>query len=555
MRKIITNTGSHWMMLIGILILATGFRLSLNLSSILIPGINGGYYPLMIRGAIINHHLPFEDLPLLFWLETIWAKLFLIFSSNRESAIIMASKTADCILPVIAAIPVYLLSRKNKLKKATPFILAGFTILFFPSSYLLTGDMHKNALALVWLAALFRGMEEYRSNCNLRNGLQILIFFILLGLTHFGTLMIGFLALPFIISMPFKQTIRSWWLKRNLGIIILLLLIVLITSSLFFLIPGRMNHLLSLIGNPFRIFEHPILWYLLDGQKVLTPFLLGFGLTIQILSLGVLIISLRMKRGIYWALLATIISSPLIGIEWYLRLAIMAHIPLVFGLIAIWPVIKPITRWFLQSTLFVLIVSSLFLVATGRRSSSISESEIIDFQVLKNSKIIKEYDLIIARHGLEWWTSWYLSCHIAQEQAIQAEDFMKYERIMILHQYQGKTGRFLRGQANFNEPQKPADAVPLWQGEVLQLYLIESGSFQFVDPESKLISTGKIFQNQTGQWFIKNQLYTNEMILTSKQKAKLSSTYQSETSYRVYGKRKPFSLKIKIDKVSPMGEG
>jgi len=45
--------------------LSTAIRFFFNFSQELIPGVNGGYYPLQVRSILMEGHLGFSDMPLL----------------------------------------------------------------------------------------------------------------------------------------------------------------------------------------------------------------------------------------------------------------------------------------------------------------------------------------------------------------------------------------------------------------------------------------------------------------------------------------------------------
>jgi hypothetical protein len=48
-----------------------------------------------------------------------------------------------------------------------------------------------------------------------------------------------------------------------------------------------------------------------------------------------------------------------------------------------------------------------------------------------------EKTLVVARHGLEWWTAWYLHTHIAHENAVTADDWKNFDNVYFLHQKAG----------------------------------------------------------------------------------------------------------------------
>jgi hypothetical protein len=45
--------------------------------------------------------------------------------------------------------------------------------------------------------------------------------------------------------------------------------------------------------------------------------------------------------------------------------------------------------------------------------------------------------LIVAHHGLEWWTAWTLHTHIAQAQALKPEDWKKYKYVWFIEDKRG----------------------------------------------------------------------------------------------------------------------
>jgi hypothetical protein len=40
--------------------------------------------------------------------------------------------------------------------------------------------------------------------------------------------------------------------------------------------------------------------------------------------------------------------------------------------------------------------------------------------------------LVAAQHGVEWWTAWFLHTHIAQPDALSADDWQRYEQVLFL---------------------------------------------------------------------------------------------------------------------------
>lgn len=535
---------SQWVFLLGIYLLAVFLRLRLNFAQDLIPGVNGGYYPLMIRGIIEKKQLLFQDLPMLFWLEALFTRILSFFIGTSDSTILLATKLFDSLIPAFILVPIYFHSRRQKVPKESALLLASFVVLFFPFSYLLSGDLHKNALALAILAFFFSGLEAYRKSGNIKTGIACLLLLIFIGLTHFGTFLIAGMAIPLLLGdhVTGKNLSLKKMAGKTLPIIVLLGGILL----LIFLIPDRMNRLSDLIRQPLRIFEQALWSYILTGQKVLTPFLMTFILSLHLLSFFVLIHSFFTKKGIYWAGMAFILSSPLIGFEWIIRLAMMAHVPLIFSITAQWEYGNKYSKLILQLLLVIFLSASVYLAFMGKKSTAIAAEEIQEFAILQSSGILEENTLLVTRHGLEWWTAWYLRKPIAQEQAVTEKDFDIYDKILIVNQFKSKKDRYQRVQSNFYEPQTHPLDLPIWEGNVFRIYQANPQTYPFVKENLELISTGKLFQKPNGDWWVQNQSCRNPLILTENQKKELSSTHKPLTTYRVYGRRKPFSLAIQV---------
>jgi hypothetical protein len=53
-------------------------------------------------------------------------------------------------------------------------------------------------------------------------------------------------------------------------------------------------------------------------------------------------------------------------------------------------------------------------------------------ETLRNQPHESERTLVVATHGLEWWSAWILHTHIAQAQALRAEDWQRYGSVLFL---------------------------------------------------------------------------------------------------------------------------
>jgi hypothetical protein len=143
-----------------------GIRLYFNFSQELIPGVNGGYYPLQVRSLLSNGSLGFPDMPLLFYLNAFLVKLISLFGfSITDSLIINVVKMVDSISIPLLLISLYKINAYENKNTSRIFeaSLISFTVLSF-SPLILTSDLQKNALAITFLFAFIAHLIAYQNN-------------------------------------------------------------------------------------------------------------------------------------------------------------------------------------------------------------------------------------------------------------------------------------------------------------------------------------------------------------------------------------------------------
>ena len=84
--------------------------------------------------------------------------------------------------------------------------------------------------------------------------------------------------------------------------------------------------------------------------------------------------------------------------------------------------------------------------------------------------------LVVARHGLEWWTAWSLRTHIAQPSAVRPADWSRYRQVFFLRQKGGSDTSLPvgLGQPPFEDPAIPRDALVVHDGPCFTLALLGS---------------------------------------------------------------------------------
>ncbi len=156
------------------------------------------YYWVQVRGILDTGQMPFDDLPLLFYLYAALAAVLQSIGLDSSAAIVNATRALMSITPALVAVPVFWLVRdigtteRLDIRQWTLVGVAAFlplTIAHMPEM------LQKNAMGLLLLSGLM--LAAYRMlQARSRNSLIAAIcLFILIALTHLGTLAVALLFL------------------------------------------------------------------------------------------------------------------------------------------------------------------------------------------------------------------------------------------------------------------------------------------------------------------------------------------------------------------------
>jgi hypothetical protein len=120
---------------LSIFVFALAVRLLINFHYELIPGMNGGYYPLQVRSILENGSMGFSDMPLYFYLNAAVVKVVsFITPTDIDTIILLTVKILDSLFLPLLLLPFYYLvknlgARKNCRCSPKPSLLC---LLFFP---------------------------------------------------------------------------------------------------------------------------------------------------------------------------------------------------------------------------------------------------------------------------------------------------------------------------------------------------------------------------------------------------------------------------------------
>lgn len=460
--------------LFGFLLLLV--RLVLNYHSSLIPGINGGYYPLQVRSILNTGQLGFPDMPLYFYFNALLAKLIsLTGTTDIDQITIHCSKILDSASLPFFVIPLYMIEKhilKGANKTYVALILVFFVTLSF-SPLALTSDLQKNAFAIPLMTFYLHYLLFYYTTRSRKHLFLFLLFFILTGLTHFGV---------FVVSAAFLILSLSLFFGRK-AILPILLLVVAAVSLVAVFDNERAFRILASVST---LVEKPVLIQPKSSLEILN-YLLSY---LLIGSGFYCIIKFSDRMPAYYKKLLTalillifLLSFPLMDMEYARRFSLMLFIPQFIVLHILFRYIRSRPVRVLYLLYLVLFTGTSFIMLTGRmKPASISEEAFLDLKNMEKYLEDPENTLIIARHGLEWWTAWQLGTKVGQDKSVDRNTVHEYEKLIILVQLSGINATGPAQGRPFHEPFFPVEKEAFYTSEYFRATELDAEDFDRIPP-------------------------------------------------------------------------
>lgn len=450
-----TTIFPHWEKLLLIVLLAAGARAWLLFRTPWMPGINGAYCLVQARALLERGSLGLPDLPLLFHLHAGLARfLVLVSGRSQDDCIVLAVKLCDALLPALAAVPVFFLVRKwsERLGRGVlvPLVAAAISVGAAPLLGMV-GDFQKNALALVWFAALIAALHAWIERPDWRCGSVLLGCLALLGVTHVGVLGSALVLLAAVAMMAlllrwsdWRQLLRGGGHGRVLLVWVAgsaLVLAVAVGVVAWKFDPARVQRLVGAVLHPTSFAA---------SDLMLAPPGGGFFLLMRWLIFGVFALATLPALFLVWrrrqhlsladaavpagcALTALTLSGPWFGMDKSMRFQLIALIPAILD--ASFALLHIDRTWLratlaLTAALFMIGPTALLLSQGGK--PILSEAALQEVASLAPKISNPDRTLISAQHGVEWWTAWLLRTRIAQGSALRAEDWSHFDSVLFL---------------------------------------------------------------------------------------------------------------------------
>lgn len=551
------KTWWNWAPVVVFMLLAAAIRLLFTASPdyYLLEG-DGPYYPLQVRSLIENFKLGYPDVPLIFILEAILAKiLYLVNFASLDECIVASIRILDAILPPLAAIPAFLIGREVQVphikSKLLAYILVGFAILNITTVYILSQSLHKNALAVIWIffyLYFILRMIKYSTKKDFRNALLVLT---LCALTHFGSFgVLLLITVVFLLFWVFQNRGQLKQISPKTKTIVITIIISLIAALAFF----DLERFYRLLYLPVKLFEAPVFLLLLNGQNVQTNFLVLILMNLLTLIALFIVMSIRKKidvpRKVFaYSLLAIsfFMTSPLLGAEWANRLYMISYIPICTLYLLIFS--SAPKKWVNIFPAIVFIGLTIVSVMTGmtqRGFRTISNEAYSELKSLKEQNIFGKKSLIIARQDLRLLASWLYGTKGASDYALTKEDFKQYDAVYAIRQIKGSNYPINRQRGETDLPQ---DSLLIYKGNYFVVFNVtDTENWNYEVKTTPKLSGTIVFVN-SNTIGLKNGWTSNVTTVQLSNETKIKLLNKEEKLkegmfVEVWGKGKPFSLTV-----------
>ncbi len=457
------------------------------------------YYYVETRGMLINGSLPYPDMPLLFYIYSITAKVLAWLGLKQDTAIVSATRFWMCLIPSLIPLVVFLIIRQINKGVALD---RQFWLLIAASAILPLHLVHqpefsqKNVLGMFLLFILI--YQTRMAFIGWKNNLEVLlgalVVFLLITLTHFGTTGVAILyttslILAYSFLHPDTKSSRSLLLIGLVMTLVSLFLIYAIDIDRFY----RIWHYLvssfptSFIGSLFSSQTGGI-----DKLVAATGIILPIILVVLFYRFFSRIrASLETPDQVF--LLSNILFFYLLLLPVYdqLLLGRFANFLSIPSLIIIVYLLKfsswqSITKRVVTHTL----VMAFSIMAFGEYMSltihSRNNREVFaDLMTVKQQVIFDQNDLIITKNGAEHICNWFLGTKSGVITALNQSDFEQYRNIYLLNPIEGELNfDGIQGKRADNEKDRyffmlrnipePKNAVPVYHSKYIQLLKLES---------------------------------------------------------------------------------
>lgn len=478
--SLMKKLNKEYLVLAIVFFISVAVRLKINFSTEYIPGCNGAFYLLLVRSIIETGSLIYKEFPLIFymqaWIALVPIKLGLL---NINTAIDLTSRLFDSIVPSLSIIPAYLIVKEIlPEKKKTVLLISSLAVLHF-TFFSLVSDFQKNALSILWLFWLLYFLLKCNKEINAKNIIGTIAFFVLTGLTHFGCFGVAILMVMVNVIIVYLKNVSIS--KIIVALLAAIVVFALSFSFMYWVSKWRAQSFLDII---FKLFSEPIIFMILRKEPVLSPYDLFHMLLVNIISVVSLVLLIKNNKFyenrnksfvITTAVVSLVLSSPFISYDFSQRLLFISYITIIPLLAFIYYKSNIILRRVISIAITILIAISVLLSVMRPVYSNMNAGLYASLEKMKKYVPNEKRTLLVARHGMEFWSSWVLRNEWSREIALEPGYFNWYTKVFFIRQKKnippfGPSGIF---GVPFKEPSLPEDFKLIYSDENFGLYLIQ----------------------------------------------------------------------------------
>jgi hypothetical protein len=487
-----TSHGSSLRLWVGtslvIIIAATCLRLVLNLRHPLAPGMDAAYYPMQTRWLIEHGELMRDAPPLIFWLNTLLAKIIQYFTGMQlDDACMLSARLVDGLLHPWVALPIMMLGYRWARGRRDALIGCSAAVVLAvmsPPVMRMASDFQKNSVGLVWMAfAMWAVCEALAKRNSVLRWAIVAVLFLLAALTHIGAFgvtcvmlggsMIGYSILTESMRPTQKQVGLLAAIIVNVSIVMLLI---------YWITPEWTRRLLDLPTRAMNMIDYRI-----------SPVSVGLSLAVYCV-LAVLLRWIWMNRrsldsfdsavAIGCVAGLAVLMIPMLEGTWAMRFQLMTPIPgailLTFCMsrLAVTQTARWQPKWLAVSASLLALAAPFFMQGPVITRAAADELTKLRDQIDKPAET-----LVVAPHGVEFWAG--MMMHTQATSGSVPAQLDSYDRVLILMPKRNFAERHRRQTRNHGPGPRPRNsspnAPPRRENEVT------------VPPNAQLIHSGEFF--------------------------------------------------------------
>jgi len=457
-------------LLFGLALLA--WRLIINYSHDLIPGIGGGYYPVQIRAILETGKLAFRDMPLYFYLNALIVKMiWLISGAENDQVILHVTRILDSMIPPLMVIPFYKLSSRftgDDLKWYFEIQALAYATLSIAPLFMVA-EASKNSSAYPLMAFFLFYMFAFFRERSSTKAFFAVLFLILTGLTHFGVFTVSLTIL--LISLSVFYRLRA-----------IPIIVIIVVGSLGFVYlfdPGRLD---SMLWVPVTLFRNGMFRYGPEPYSLIT-----YPATLIILSCALIVIFRgkekpeRYDRKVFVILLISIgfFSLPVLGREYFNRFSMILFIPMFILILQLFSISARAVKRVIVIAISLTVASSFIYMISKPKTPALSQDAYADLKKFGDMLENPHSTLVIPRHGIEWWTTWELRTKIGGTGSLDQESFRKYDQVLVLVHKTESYHKNMPVHLAIKEPEIPGDHTVFYESDHFLAVEIDSTDLGF----------------------------------------------------------------------------